>query len=167
MEALAQLRKLNNHHTVRRNYGNTSQNKPISSRKKDTNQSITQERVIPTNRSTIRDQVVSQVKDVTTKKVATQKRVTPKEKVIRQVQHTVYDKGTVKEKRYRILLMTLDTAEYPFDDLSQETVYTEWDEGIGFYNYYIGRHLNKEVADRLLIMLKSKGYSVGKIVVHR
>ena len=72
-----------------------------------------------------------------------------------------------KEQRYRILLLTLDTPDYSFDDLTKNTVYTEWDEAIGFYNYYVGRYLNKTVAEQLLKMLKSKGYSVGKIIKHQ
>lgn len=167
MEALAQLRKLNNHYTVRRHPQQSPQNKPVVAKQNAAKQASAQVPVKTPDRSAIRKQIVSEVQDVTDNTVEPTKKVLTEKRVLRQVQHTTYDNSTIKEKRYRILLMTLDTADYPFDDLSQETVYTEWDEGIGFYNYYIGRHLNKEVASRLLVMLKSKGYSVGKIVTHK
>ena len=73
----------------------------------------------------------------------------------------------IKDQRFRILLLTLDHPDYPFDDLTDSTVYTEWDEEFGFYNYYVGKYLNKIVADQLLKMLKSKGYQVGQIIKHK
>jgi len=88
--------------------------------------------------------------------------------IIDQQRHnSTFRDHTRQDTRYRISIMTLDTPHYPFDDLNPGTVYTEWDERIGFYHYFIGRQLNQDVAEKLLNMLKSKGYSIGKIVPHK